>query len=171
MRLRGPDKITASKLLPGQSITATLRVRAGDEGRYRLTSPNFSYLNHTGHPHRETGFAAQITVDPAPVPAPEPNVIAELMTAELPIGEWSTLRGRISNVGDVDVSELKLTLSGQVSSEERGNTFANHVPRRAACHGGRLTTTIPNEPPPRPPGRPGQPPWPEPPTPWQAPRR
>jgi hypothetical protein len=74
-------------------------------------------------------------------------------------------------VGDVDVSELKLTLSGQVSSEERGNTFANHVPRRAACHGGRLTTTIPNEPPPRPPGRPGQPPWPEPPTPWQAPRR
>jgi hypothetical protein len=124
MRLRGPDRITERKLSPGQSITLPLRVRAGSAGRYRLTSPNFSYRDHTGRAHRETSFVAEIVVDPEPIPALEPEVTAELKTAELPLGEWSTLRGRISNVGDVDVSELKLTLSGQVTTENRSKSFA-----------------------------------------------
>ena len=62
-------------------------------------------------------------VDPEPIPAPEPKVTAELKTAELPLDEWSTLRGRISNVGDVDVSELEITLSGQVTTENRSKSF------------------------------------------------
>jgi hypothetical protein len=41
-------------------------------------------------------------VDPEPIPAPEPKITAELKTTELPLGEWSTLRGRVSNVGNVD---------------------------------------------------------------------
>jgi hypothetical protein len=123
IRLRGPDRITVSKLAPGQSITSPLRVRADGAGRYQLTSPNFSYRDHTGHACRETGFTAEIMVDPEPIPAPEPKITAELKTAELPIGEWSTLRGRISNVGSVDVSELTLTLSGQVTTENRSKSF------------------------------------------------
>ena len=63
-------------------------------------------------------------VDPEPIPAPEPKVTAELKIAELPLGEWSTLRGRISNVGNVDVSELEIILSGQVTTESRGKSFA-----------------------------------------------
>ena len=124
MRLRGPERITVSKLSPGQSITSPLGVRADSAGRYRLTSPNFSYRDHTGHAHRETGFTAEITVDPGPIPAPEPKVTAELKTAELPLGEWSTLRGRVSNVGGVDVSALEITLSGQVTTENRSKSFA-----------------------------------------------
>ena len=123
MRLRGPERITVSKLAAGQSITSPLRVRADGAGRYRLTSPNFSYRDHTGHARRETGFAAEIMVDPEPIPAPEPKITAELKTAELPIGEWSTLRSRISNVGNIDVSELMLTLSGQVITESRSKSF------------------------------------------------
>jgi CHAT domain len=122
IRLRGPDRITAGRILPGQSTALPLRVRADSAGRYRLTSPNFSYRDHAGRAHRETGFTVEITVDPEPIPVPEPEVTAELQTAELPLGEWSTLRGRISNVGPVDVSELELTLSGQVATENRGAT-------------------------------------------------
>jgi hypothetical protein len=123
MRLRGPDKVTAGRILPGQSITLPLRVRAESAGRYRLTSPNFSYRDHAGRAHRETGFTVEITADPQPIPVPEPEVTAELETAELPLGEWSTLRGHISNIGTVGVSELELTLSGQVTTENRGATF------------------------------------------------
>jgi hypothetical protein len=123
MRLRGLDKITVGRILPGQSITSPLRVRAESAGRYRLTSPNFSYRDHAGRAHRETGFTAEITVDPEPIPVPEPKVTAELETVELSLDEWSTLRGHISNVGTVDVSELELTLSGQVTTENRGETF------------------------------------------------
>jgi CHAT domain len=123
MRLRGPDRVTASKLSPGQSITSPLRVRADDAGHYRLTSPNFSYCDHAGHSRRENGFTADIMVDPAPIPAPEPKITAELMTAELPLGEWSTLRGRISNAGNVDISELNVALSGQVTTESRSKSF------------------------------------------------
>jgi len=122
-RLRGQERITASKLSPGQSITSPLRVRADSARRYRLTSPNFSYQYHTGHTRRETGFTAEIMVDPEPIPAPEPKITAELKTAELPLDEWTVLRGRISNVGDVDVSELTITLSGQITIENRSKSF------------------------------------------------
>jgi CHAT domain len=123
MRLRGPDRITVSKLPPGQSITSPLRVRADTPGRYQLTSPNFSYRDHNGRAHRESGFTAEIMVDPEPVSAPEPKVTAGLETGELPLGEWSTLRSRVSNVGDVDVSALEIILSGQVTTENRSKSF------------------------------------------------
>jgi CHAT domain len=122
-RLHGPGRITASRLSAGQSITSPLRVRADDAGSYRLTSPNFSYCDHAGRSRRETGFTADIVVDPAPIRAPEPKVTVELMTAELPLDEWSTLRGRISNAGDVDVSKLNVILSGQVTTDSRSESF------------------------------------------------
>jgi hypothetical protein len=62
-------------------------------------------------------------VDPQPIPAPQPKVTAELKTTALPLGEWSTLRIRISNVGNVDVSELEITPSGQVTTENRSKSF------------------------------------------------
>ena len=77
-----------SKLPPGQSITSPLRVRADSAGRYQLTSPNFSYRDHTGRAQRRTGFSAEIMVDPEPIPAPKPKVTAEPTTAELPLDEW-----------------------------------------------------------------------------------
>jgi hypothetical protein len=123
IRLRGPDRITIGKLSPGQSIASPLRVRADNTGRYQLTSPNFSYRDHTGHARRVTGFTAEITVDPQPIPEAEPKVTVELKTTELPLGEWSTLRGRVSNIGDTDVSALEITLSGQVTPENRSRRF------------------------------------------------
>ena len=124
MRLRGQDRITAPRLLPGEAVTLLLRVRADTVGRYQLTSPNFSYQDHGGKTHRETDFTAEVIVDPESPPAPEPRVTAELQTTELPLGEWSTLRWRVSNVGDLDASALELTLSGQVALDDRGRTYA-----------------------------------------------
>jgi hypothetical protein len=124
MRLRGPEKITERSLPPGGSVTSRLRVRANTEGRFQLTSPNFSYQDYAGKPHRETGFTVEITVDPAPPPAPEPEVTAELRTAELPLGEWSMLRCRVRNIGTLDVSQLEITLSGPIATENRSRTFA-----------------------------------------------
>jgi len=111
------------KLSPGHSFTSPLRVRAEGPGRYELTSPNFSYRDHTGHARRETGFTAEIMVDPEPGPPPEPVITADLKTAELPLGEWSTLHSRIANAGGIDVSELMMTLSGHVDIEARSKTF------------------------------------------------
>ena len=123
IRLHGQDKIRVPKLSPGQSFTSPLRVRAEKPGRYQLTSPNFSYRDHAGHARRNTDFTAEIAVDPQPGPASEPVITAELKTTELPLGGWSTLHSRIVNVGDVDVSELKITLSGQVDTEDRSKIF------------------------------------------------
>jgi uncharacterized repeat protein (TIGR01451 family) len=118
VRLRGPSKIEADRLLPGQSVTSQLRVRAEKADRYRLTSTNFSYRDHLGWPHRETGFAAEITVDPAH-PLPEPQVKVELADTELPYNEWAIIRSRVTNIGPVGVSHLSVTLSGQVSTDDR----------------------------------------------------
>jgi hypothetical protein len=84
--LRGSDRITVRKLPPGQSIMSPLRVQADPSGRYELTSPNFSYRDHNGVSHRESGFTAEIMVDPEPGPMPEPEVAADVETAELPLG-------------------------------------------------------------------------------------
>jgi uncharacterized repeat protein (TIGR01451 family) len=120
MRLRGRDRIEVNRLAPGQSVTSPLRVRADSAGRYELTSANFSYRDHRGQPHRETGFAAEITVDPKRDPLPEPQVTVELQTAELPRDEWSTLRSRIINSGAVGVSDLEIAVSGQATVDQRG---------------------------------------------------
>jgi CHAT domain len=119
VRLRGPSKIEVDRVLPGQSVTSQLRVRAEKAGRYRLTSTNFSYRDHLGRPHRETGFAAEITVDPAHNSLLQPEVRVELADAELPYDEWAIVRGRITNTGAVGVSALTVTLSGQVTTEDR----------------------------------------------------
>ena len=58
-----------------------------------------------------------------PKAAPTPRLTVELRTAELPVDEWSILRGRISNIGEVDVSDLEITLSGQVTTKHPGRRF------------------------------------------------
>ena len=128
MRLRGQERIGPIRLLPGETVCEKLRVRAEKPGRYPLTSPNFSYQDHNGKPHREATFTAEIIVhpapDPAPGPTPEPRISTELQTRELPLGEWTILRCRLSNVGDRDAEKLKLDLNGQVEVDERSRTFA-----------------------------------------------
>jgi hypothetical protein len=128
MRLRGQERIGPIRLLPGKTICEKLRVRVEKPGHYPLTSPNFSYQDHNGKPHREASFTAEIIVYPAPDPAsgptPEPRISIELQTHELPLGEWDILRCRLSNVGDRDAEKLELDLSGQVTVDERSRTFA-----------------------------------------------
>jgi uncharacterized repeat protein (TIGR01451 family) len=119
VRLRGQERIEQSRLPPGQSITARLRILAKEAGRYSLTSTNFSYRDHRGQPHRDTTFATEITVDPERDPLPGPDVTVGLQTAELPYDEWSIVRGRISNTGEVSVFGLEITLSGQVTVDHR----------------------------------------------------
>jgi hypothetical protein len=119
VRLRGPSKIEVDRVLPGQSVTSQLRVRADKVGRYLLTSTNFSYRDHLGRPHRETSFAAEITAEPAHDPPSQPQVTVELADRELPYDEWAIVRGRITNTGAVGVSALTVTLSGQVSTDDR----------------------------------------------------
>lgn len=127
MRLRGQERIGPIRLLPGETVCEKLRVRAEEPGRYPLTSPNFSYQDHNGKPHRESSFAAEIIVhrapDPAPGPTPEPRISIELQTRELTLGEWTILHCRLNNVGDRDAEKLELVLSGQVTVDERSRRF------------------------------------------------
>jgi hypothetical protein len=119
VRLRGREMIEASSLPAGQSVTTRLRIRPERAGRYRLISKNFSYLDHRAEQHRENAFAAEIVIDPKREPLPQPEVDVELLTAELPYDEWTILRARITNVGAVSVSDLEVTLSGQVTAYRR----------------------------------------------------
>lgn len=124
MRLRGQERIGPLRLPPGKTVCEQLRVRAERPGRYPLTSPNFSYQDHNGKPHREANFTAEITVESAPAPAPETRISTELQTHELTLGEWTVLRCRLSNVGDSDAEKLELALSGQVTVDERSRRFS-----------------------------------------------
>jgi hypothetical protein len=123
MRLRGADTVRAKELAPGESTTSPLRVRSDQPGRYKLTSPNFSYTDHLGRSRREYGFSAEIAVDPEPSPPPEPRVGVEVETTALPRAEWSTLSIRVSNLGAVEVSDLAITVSGRITTERRAGAI------------------------------------------------
>lgn len=124
-RLVGRERIEVGRLDPGQSHRATLRVQANQPGSYRLTSSNFSYRDPHGQPYRDSAFAAELIVTPAPATgpgprsAPEPELSTELRTQELPRDDWSSLRGRIINHGPVDVFDLAITVSGPLIVDQR----------------------------------------------------
>jgi hypothetical protein len=118
--LRGRDRISVDALAPGESSSSSLRLRASKPGRYILASPNLSYRDHGGQPHHVPGFRAEISVDPGKAHMPTPRLSTDLLTAKLPLDEWSLLRVRVTNTGDADAHDLAATLSGQVTSDERG---------------------------------------------------
>lgn len=120
VRLGGKDRIERSALAPGESFSSPMRVRASAPGHYQLTSPNFSYRDHLGYSQHASGLVAEISADPGQEAAPVPRLSVELLTAALPFDAWDTLRGRVTNIGESDVSDLEVTLSGQVVTTERG---------------------------------------------------
>jgi hypothetical protein len=120
VRLRGTDRIERSALADGESVSSSIQVKAGKAGRYRLTSPNFSYRDHLGQSCHMTGFTAEITAEPGQEAPLIPRLSVELLTAELPLDQWTILRGRVSNIGEADVSDVEVTLSGQAVTTERG---------------------------------------------------
>ena len=124
LRLRGKDRIERSALAAGESFSSSIQVRTTEAGSYRLTSPNFSYRNHLGQSCHETGFTAEITAEPGQEVVLIPRLSVQLLTAELPFDEWSILRGRVTNIGEADVSGLTVTLSGQAVTTERGSHVA-----------------------------------------------
>jgi hypothetical protein len=150
VRLRGSSKIEVDRMLPGQSVTSQLRVRAEKTGRYLLTSTNFSYRDHLGRSHRKTDFATEITVEPAHDPPGRPQVTVDLVDMELPYDEWAIVRGRITNTGAVGVSALMITLSGQVTTDDRTaqGTLEQLPPGRSAdipfhVRAGQAGTNVP----------------------------
>jgi hypothetical protein len=124
MRLGGKERIERSALAAGESFSSSMQVRTREAGRYRLTSPNFSYRNHLGQSCHVTDFTAEISAEPGQEGALLPRLSVELMDAELLIDEWSIQRGRVTNVGEADVSDLEVTLSGQAVATERDGRFA-----------------------------------------------
>ena len=120
LRLSGRSKIEVGRLNPGQSAPMPLRILADKAGRYELTSVNFSYRDHHGRSHRESGVVAGVIVGPPRHPQAPPELTVDLQTVEVPYEEWADLRARVDNSGPVSVSNLVLTLSGPLSVDQRG---------------------------------------------------
>jgi hypothetical protein len=76
----------------------------------------------------EAEFMCRFPLPPLPgqnaEPDPEPRLSVELLTAKLPLGSWDILRSRVSNIGEVDVSNLEIIPSGRVTAERGGGRFS-----------------------------------------------
>lgn len=121
--LEGKDRIERSAIAPGESFVSRIRVRAREPGRYELTSRSFSYRDHRGVPQHVAGFAAAISAAPRQPDGPLPEVTLDVLNDDFPLASWGILRGRITNVGEADASDLEVTLSGQAIAVERESHF------------------------------------------------
>jgi CHAT domain len=126
MLLHGQEKIELNHLEPGEAETRTLSVRALRAARCRATSANFSYRDRYGETHRVTDFCAELVITvperrgPAGAHPPAPKVAftVNLVTAELPYGEWALLKGRITNSGTTELENVELSASGPAIPDE-----------------------------------------------------
>jgi hypothetical protein len=123
MRLHGKDRIEAPVLASGDSVCGTLRVLSERPGKYKISSPNFSYRDHRGVFQRIPAFAADITVGPAQRPEPDPEISLSLRLQDLPLEKWTMIGSLISNTGDTAISNLHVSLSGRVIVEKSDNKF------------------------------------------------
>jgi hypothetical protein len=116
-------------LAAGETVSWSLKVKAGRAGNYELSSPSFSYDDHQGNAHNVRNFAAEITVEPeaAPLPAAAPEITVELVSKRLARGEWDVLRGIVANSGQVDAFDLAVELTGNAVTAEGSGTLVARV--------------------------------------------
>jgi hypothetical protein len=111
----GSDRVEIRSLPAGETTTRTVRVRPKEPGAWTATSTNFSFRDRRGHGCRVEGFAVELVVElPAPVAVPRaPELVLTLQTAHLPHREWTTMHGRVHNVGGTAARGTTVTVSGQ----------------------------------------------------------
>lgn len=126
----GATRIEADRLEPGESRHLRLTVRPRQEGEWWLTSHNFAYRDATGRLQRVRDLRRPVKATPArPEPLEPPaDVRVKLLTAELPLGQWSALRGVVTLIGGARLARLWVRVSGRIESESPGQWQEVHPP-------------------------------------------
>lgn len=119
--LQGADRIDLPYLDAGQSITHTLRVRPKQVGSLFLTSSNFSYRDAQGQSHRVSDFGqtVRVTTKITASAAPAVELSIKVSTIELPLGQWETIEGQITNVGQSYLQKLAVRAVGPFTCDPR----------------------------------------------------
>ncbi|WP_372669600.1 CHAT domain-containing protein [Amycolatopsis kentuckyensis] len=120
--VRGNRALEASRLAPGESCTAVVRVRPRLIGSWAATSTNFSFRDHRGAAFRVSDFSSPLVVAAAveEVKVPPPEFGISLSTSVLALGEWDTLRGHVTNTGPTPISWGRLSLQGPFELDPHG---------------------------------------------------
>lgn len=120
VRLSGDGLIKAAKLVPGDSVTGSLRVRVDGVGTWEVRSGNFSYRDRRDMPIR-TDYVGRLTVvPPMSDELKPPRFTVTLMNGNLPCNEWGTLLVRLVNTGDTAVRNVGISLEGPLRVEQGG---------------------------------------------------
>lgn len=120
--VRGSERVEVPQLAAGDSHTTVLRVRPNRSGRCTVRSMNFSYRDRFGMARRIVDFQADLEVEPPAPQAPpvRPQLRVELTTTGLPYEEWALLQGKLTNVGEVSLRQVVVTLTGPFRVEVGG---------------------------------------------------
>lgn len=116
--LGGRNRVDIKKLPPGREHAHELIVEAPRPGDFTVISTNFSYCDEFGVPVRVTDFRAWLSVQAAAsAPGPPEPLGIEWAGGELALGEWDVLMIAVRNVTSTAVSDIVLTVSGQVRTD------------------------------------------------------
>jgi hypothetical protein len=117
--LRGSNRIEIGQLGGGESATCKVRVRPRVAGTWVLTSTNFSYRDPHGRSRRIDDLRLTLEVVPAvpTAPTPDAELTVEPTTEELPLNEWETLEGWVTNTGPLALKDIAVRAVGPLSRD------------------------------------------------------
>jgi hypothetical protein len=121
VRLAGDGLIKTAKLVPGESVSGSLRVRAEEVGSWEVSSSNFSYRDRRDATVRPGRYVDRLTVvSSMRVEEQPPSFTVDMVDRALPSGEWGTLRIRLANIGDTVVRDVDVSVHGPFRVEGGG---------------------------------------------------
>lgn len=147
----GHELIEVERLDSGQAVAGRLRVRAREEGEWTLDVLELTYHDPEGRLHRCDDLAGRVRVLPqsASEPLARPSLEVGLARRTLPLGEWSSLDGRVRHLGGAAVERLALRVAGPVTVDrdppwiaqgrmKPGEAARFHLPVRCTEPGARV---------------------------------
>lgn len=110
----GSKQVAITKLTPGEKFQHTLQIKSQYVGTYPVTIFNFSYRDGAGKTQRLKECSNQIIVqDALPLPT-EAKIDVKLYPTELQYQEWGLLKGRITNIGQIAIGNIKIRATNRV---------------------------------------------------------
>lgn len=119
MRLqKGSKQVNIPKIAPHEKYRHTITIVPKSVGTSMLTLVNFSYRDGSGKVQHINQQSCQITIKESLPPPPKAKIELRIDPVKLALQEWGKLTGKIRNVGQITIQNIKIRVTGSIETNQ-----------------------------------------------------